>query len=164
MTRGGQRTRADGGGVGRLEGLGDGSGVGGLRPSHLALSRLNEFTDGLVIAVYAGACARRPPRNLRAVCESPCTSTGPPPQTFSPVAFVTSETCEWQPEPVSEANGLGMKVARRPCASASVRAMYLRHGTSGRAGVGGGNAQQQGAVQRAHLKKTTRSAVTSASS
>eukprot|EP00962_Isochrysis_galbana_P055618 scaffold27398_cov86-Isochrysis_galbana.AAC.2 len=101
--------------------------MGVSRPSHLALSLLNEFTLGLVIAVYPGAWASSPPRNLSAVTDSPCMAASPPPQTFCfwPVVE-TSDTCAWHPEPVSPAKGLGMKVARRPWASARVRAMYLK--------------------------------------
>ena len=56
---------------------------------------------------------------------------------FLPALFQT-ETWAWQPLPVRFENGFGMKVARSPCFSASDFTMYL--------------------------KKTCRSAVTSASS
>jgi hypothetical protein len=86
-----------------------------LRLAHLALSLLNELTLGLVIAVYAGACASIPPRNLSAVADSPCTSGPPPAQTLVvPSVVETSDTWAWHPEPVRPGKGLGMKVARRP--------------------------------------------------
>ena len=53
----------------------------------------------------------------------------PPPIRFAPVDASWSERCAWQPLPVRWANGFGMKVARRPCASASERTMYLKNET-----------------------------------
>jgi hypothetical protein len=44
----------------------------------------------------------------------------------APAASQT-ETCTWQPLPVSPANGFGMKVARSPCFSATDLTMNLKN-------------------------------------
>mmetsp|Transcript_16557 Transcript_16557/g.53139 ORF Transcript_16557/g.53139 Transcript_16557/m.53139 type:complete len:233 (+) Transcript_16557:437-1135(+) len=94
-----------------------------------APSRLYELTVGLVSAVSAGAWASRPAVKESASGESPCISGAPPLHRFLPVPGLCSERCAWQPEPVSDANGLGINVARSPARSASERTMYLKSTT-----------------------------------
>src|ERR671919_496954 len=81
----------------------------------LVTSRLYDVTVGAVTAMYAFACALRPPMKLYAVGESPMpfgSSDGSISKTFSPSFHRLM--WKWQPLPVRCANGLGMNVAMSP--------------------------------------------------
>src|SRR3954451_1279598 len=78
-------------------------------------SRLYDVTVGAVTAMYAFACALRPPMKLYAVGDRPMpfgTSPGSGSKTFSP--SYQRLMWKWQPLPVRCANGLGMNVAMSP--------------------------------------------------
>jgi hypothetical protein len=66
-----------------------------------------------------------PPMKAYPVFERPSGSAASA-KRVSPVSVDQAEMWAWQPEPVRSRNGLGMKVARRPCFSAMERTMYLK--------------------------------------
>jgi hypothetical protein len=83
------------------------------------------LTVGLVIAASAGACRMIPPRKCRPRVDRPKGISGSAKAFTVPAVFHT-ETWQWQPLPVRPGNGFGMKVARRPCRSATDRTMNLK--------------------------------------